>query len=104
MVEKPVSDNLALPGRQHFTLVLARSVETETAAAGDTITATLASPIKDHNKILVPKGAIVRGRIVRLERFYGPISQSLVVGIRLETIESAGRTYPFHERLATLVE
>ena len=52
----------------------------------------------------IPKGTTVRGRIVRFERFHGPISYSLVVGIRLETIESAGRAYPFHARLATSVE
>jgi hypothetical protein len=104
VIEKAVTNNFALPGRQHFTLVLARSIETETAAAGDTITATLKSPIKDQNKILVPKGATVKGRIVRFERLYGPTSQSLVVGVRLETIESAGMAYPFYARLATLVE
>lgn len=91
-----------MPAGLRFTLALVRPIETQTAAAGDTITAKLITPLAEkHNHVLVPKGATVTGRIIRIERLYGP--SSLIVGIRLETIECGGVSQPFPARLFTVV-
>jgi len=96
---------LTLPAGLQFTLALTSAIETATAAAGDLITAKLTSPIKEgHNKILVPKGAVVSGRIVQIERLYEKASQSLLLAVRPETIEIGGIPQPFAARLDSIVE
>ncbi|MFZ0595275.1 MAG: hypothetical protein WAM39_32730 [Bryobacteraceae bacterium] len=101
--ETPEPQPLTLPAGLRFTLALTRPIETETAAAGDTITAKLTTPLaEEHNRVLVPKGATVTGRIVKVERLYG--ASSLILGIRLETIERNGVAQPFPARLFTVVK
>ncbi|MGA8597249.1 MAG: hypothetical protein WB676_21240 [Bryobacteraceae bacterium] len=101
--ERRAPQPLTLPAGLRFTLALTRPIETETAAAGDTITAKLATPLaEEHNHVLVPKGATVTGRIVKMERLYG--ASSLIVGIRLETIERGGVPQPFPARLFTVAK
>jgi hypothetical protein len=39
------------------------------AAVGDAVRATLQNDVKNHRQLLAPKGAIARGRIVRLDRY-----------------------------------
>ena len=98
---KPV----ALPAGLPFRMALTLPIDTATAAAGDEIRAKLISPIKaKHRGILVPIGAGVTGRIVQLETRYGAKSQSLTVGIKLETIEVGGFFQPFNARVGSAVE
>jgi hypothetical protein len=100
--ERSVYQPLSVPAGLDFALALARPIDTKTAAAGDTIIATLTSALADKsNHVLFPRGAVVTGRIVQILRRYG--AHSLVVGIRLETIENGGVRQPFLARLATLV-
>ena len=95
---KPVS----LAGGLRFTIDLARAINTDTAAAGDMFVAKLSTPISgSHHAVLIPKGATVSGRLVRVVRYYKP--ESLVVTVRLETIENGGTVQPFAARLATVV-
>jgi hypothetical protein len=101
--ERVAPQRLLLPTGLHFTLALGRPIDTRTAAAGDAITAKLTRPIAEkHNDILVPKDATVTGRIVQIVRRYD--GRSLIVAIRLETIESDGVPQPFPARLATVVK
>lgn len=102
-IERSAPQPLTIPVGLHFTLALARPVETESAAAGDTITATLTTPLADEqNNVVIPKGATVTGRIVQIKRLYGP--HSFVVAIRLETIERDGIAQPFSAQLARVVK
>jgi hypothetical protein len=100
--ERTAHWRLTLPAGLHFTLALARPIETETAAAGDTIAAKLTTTIAEKHNILVSRGAAVTGRIVQMVRLYGP--DSLIVAIRLEAIEIDGVPQPFPARLATVVK
>jgi hypothetical protein len=94
-----------LPSGLHFKFSLTTPIETKTAAAGDLITARLDSPIKgEHGAVLVSKGAKITGRIVRFERFYAASAKSLLVGLKLETIERNSVAQPLRARFADMVE
>ena len=95
---------LVLPAGLQFKIALTQAIDTATAAAGDPIRATLSTPIEEKRAgILVPKGAAVTGRIVHIERFYGPGPPSLTLSIQLETVESDGVPQPFEARLESVV-
>jgi hypothetical protein len=97
-----VAKPLVLPGGLKFVIDLARAIDTDTAAAGDVFEAKLSTPITgSHHEVLVPKGAKVAGRLLRVVRYYRP--ETLVVTVRLETIESGGAVQPFSARLATAI-
>jgi hypothetical protein len=85
-----------------FKLALAAPIDTSTAAAGDAIEARLLEPmLTPSSKLSVPRGAVLTGRIMRME--HHPDSQSVIVpgpdGIRgrffliwvdFDTIEANG--------------
>jgi hypothetical protein len=103
---------LALPSGLAFKVAFTHSIDTATAAAGDAVRAKLKTAIRDRSSnVLVPESAVVTGRIVSVRRFYGqPQAQtlagprtrqqrpSLVIKIRLETVEVAGNSYPLSAR------
>lgn len=79
-----------LPAGLPFTVALASSIDAATAAAGERLAAKLATPIRDATgRALVPKGAAVTARIVRIRRFYVP-EPMVELEIKLETVEIAG--------------
>jgi hypothetical protein len=85
----PVSQVLIIPPRLRFRVALAQGIDTATAAAGDSIKAKLTTPIRDHLKVLVPRGAAITARIVHIQQSYGKFpSVSLV--FRLETVDVRG--------------
>lgn len=103
--QKKASKVLALPPGLTFKLALSQPIDTAAAAAGDPIKAKLASPIKEkHNGVLVPAGAAVTGRIVQIERRYGPAFESLTLRFKLETVEANGMSQPFDARLEPVVK
>lgn len=60
----------ALPGWTPVTLKLATAIDTDTAAAGDVVWATLAKPVIDENKrVIAPAGLRVRGRILMVKHY-----------------------------------
>jgi hypothetical protein len=80
----------ALPEGLPFSVVLANSINATTAAAGERLAAKLATPIRDADgHTLVPKGAAVTARIVRIRRFYIPEPMVEMV-MKLETVEIGG--------------
>jgi hypothetical protein len=94
--QRPAVKAVKLPAGLPFRVALTRAIDTATAAAGDPVRAELTSPIKEkHNGVLVPAGAAVTGRIVQIERSYGPASESLTLAFKLETIEANGVPQPF---------
>ena len=95
---------LVLPEGLSFRLALTTPINTATAAAGDSVHAKLATPLKDkHTGILVPKDAAITGRIVQIKRIYGAGSQALKLGIKLETIEADGALQPFDATLESVI-
>jgi hypothetical protein len=85
--------SFTVPVGYPFTVVLAQDIDTSTAAAGDAVSAKLASAIREGSRVFVPEGAAVRGRIVRIERYYIPYSYWKIV-IKLESAEAGGTVVP----------
>jgi hypothetical protein len=86
---------LAMPPGLQFKLLFTQPIDTETAAAGDRITAKLASDIRNSSKtVLAPEGSDVTARIVRLEHFPGPPS-SVRLLVKLETVNVGGSPHTF---------
>jgi len=83
------SQAFSIPPGLSFRVSLTQGIDTATAAAGDPIKAKLITPIQDHSRVLVPTGAAITARIVRLRQFYGPES-GLYLDIRLESVEVGG--------------
>jgi hypothetical protein len=83
-----------LPPGLSFTVALTQDIDASTAAAGDSITAELTTPIRDlSSKILAPKGATVMGRILRIQRYYQS-ERNWTLTIRLETLDMGGALVP----------
>jgi hypothetical protein len=80
---------VAIPEVLRFRVAFTRSIDTATAAVGDPIKAKLVTPIRDHATVLIPAGAEILARIVRLRQFYGR-ETSVSLGIRLETVDAGG--------------
>jgi hypothetical protein len=105
--EKAPVRSLGLPGGLPFKVVFVDRIDTATAAAGDLIHGRLKTAILDESgEILVAEGRLVSGRILRLKRLYNqsprltgkgqniPEPPSLILDVKLETVEIAGVSYP----------
>jgi hypothetical protein len=103
--QKATAKALKLPPGLQFRLGLTREIDTSTAAAGDLVKAELTSSIKEkHNGVRVPKGIQVAGRIIRIERFYGSATESLMLVIKLETVVINGMPEHFDARLESVTK
>ena len=74
-VAKPVVRGaVALPIGLPVVLALSAPIDTGTAAAGDLVSAKVVKPVRrpGTNETLIPAGAIVRGRLTRVERHLLP--------------------------------
>lgn len=81
--------SIAIPAGLHFRVALTQGLDTGTSAAGDPVKAKLIGPIQHGSKALVPAGAVVAARIVRMREFYGDAT-SISLEIKLETVEIGG--------------
>jgi hypothetical protein len=88
-------DTPAIPPGLSFTLMFTQPIDTAVAAAGDRIKGRITKAIRgSSSKVLVPEGAVVAARIVKIQHFYGPPS-SLIIGVKLETLDTGGAPRPF---------
>jgi hypothetical protein len=85
---------LALPARAELELALETDIDPEHAALGDTVRAIVADALKEGHAVLVPQGAQVLGRLVRLERHDQPVDH-YVVGLEFHTLEFQGQRAEF---------
>jgi hypothetical protein len=84
----------AIPAGISFGVAVTSAIDTTRAAAGDPVAAKLITPISNGFKILVPAGAPVGARIVRIEHNLRGVSLEL----RLETVEICGIPVPLRAR------
>jgi hypothetical protein len=86
-----------LPPYLRFRMELLIPIDTGTAAAGDPFTGRLATPLEDFRArglgVLARKGTLVKGRIMRVENFYLPCAESIVV-LKPEWLEIRGVKVP----------
>ena len=99
-VQKTVVKSFPITPGLRFKIALGQSIDTATAAAGDSVKADLTTAINEkHHRIVIPRGSEVNGRIVRIERRYYPASQTLLLAVQLETVMVNGVRQPFNARL-----
>ncbi len=67
---------------------LAQAIDSKSADVGDKITAIFDAPVRYHGEVLIPKNALLQGRIRRLERHQDPRPHCLV-GLEFTDIEFA---------------
>ncbi len=81
-------------------LALTAKIETNTAAAGDLVAARVTRPVREPKSktVLIPAGAIARGRITRMRhRIGGP--EDFVILISFDSVEINGVASPLFVRL-----
>jgi hypothetical protein len=82
-------------------IALLPEINGESSFAGDAIEGQLMEPLRSPDgKILAPQGALVRGRIVRLEQNLQP-SHYFTLGLRFETLRVDGHEHPLHLEVIT---
>ena len=98
------STSYELPAGLPFTVELTTTIHGDQAAAGDRIEGRLAKPIRDarQQKTLVPAGALVEGRLMRVETRHA--RPELIVALRWETLEINGVKAPFSAKPNRRVE
>jgi len=93
----PARTGAPLPPDLKVPLMLNAPIDTDVAAAGDPISATVAEPVMTGLGIVLHRGAMVTGRIVRMRRQRDP--PLLLISIAFETLEDNGASSPFYARL-----
>lgn len=95
---EPEVREIELPGGLGLELRLETPVDSQTSFVGDPLRAVVARPVKKGGRTLIPKGAVVTGRLTRLERLSAPASHYLV-GLEFYTVEFDGVRAPFRAHL-----
>jgi len=92
----------SIPAGLVLTLKLDEPIDTDTAAAGDVVVATVSNVARDPKskkhqagEIVISKGSTVRGRIVLMLHLLDS-PQSFVIAIQLETVEINGIPSPLY--------
>jgi hypothetical protein len=80
---------VSLPAGLGLSVRLAQSVDSETAAVGDPISASVESDVKQKGKLVVPQGAILRGRIRQMDSHEIP-REYYVVGLEFTDLAFPG--------------
>jgi hypothetical protein len=80
---------VSIPPGVRIKIALRSGIDSESSFAGDAIEGQLLNPIGS----LIPKGAIVHGRIVRFEREYLP-ANDFVLGLQFHSVEANGAEVP----------
>jgi hypothetical protein len=84
---------LVLPGGLSVSVALEDEIDSATAAGGDRFTARLTEPIRFQKKELVKTGALVHGRIMRVEQFHE--AKRIEIALDLESVDVDGVSVPF---------
>jgi len=86
---------LDLPPDLPVTIELTTRIDSATAAGGDRFAGRLAKPVVDEqDRALVPEGAVVAGRLVKVAVRMEPPEVAIV--LHVETVQFDGAEYPFH--------
>jgi hypothetical protein len=93
----PARTGAPLPPDLRVSLMFTAPIDTDVAAAGDPISATVTEPVIAGSRIALDRGATVTGRIVRMRRQWDP--PLLLISIAFETLEDNGVNSPFYAKL-----
>ena len=90
--EAALAPNLAIA------LQLSLPIDSKTSLEGDMIRARVAADVRAQHQVIISKGALVRGRIRRLERYSDPVPH-FIVGLEFVEIEDGSKLWIFRARL-----
>lgn len=90
--EEPAVERASVPSGSAMSLTLDRKLSPENAEKGTEFTATVASPVTDGRRVLVPEGATVHGRVTAMQNAEG--DRPAVVKLAFESVDVRGRSYP----------
>jgi len=87
----------SLPAGLQISLASVAPIDTDVAAAGDMVMQKVRTPVraKGSKEVLIPAGATVRGRIVKMQHWMMPPNR-FDIAIRLETWEAEGVSAPLY--------
>ncbi len=90
---------VTLPIGLPVTLSLAEPIDTATAAAGDPVAANVVKPVRRPGsaEVLIPAGAVVRGRIRRVEHYLLP-EPYFRIAASFNSVQARGVVSPFFAR------
>lgn len=75
------------------------ALDTKTVARGDLVTVTIERPVRKDRAVLIPRGAMLRGRVMAVLRIGTSIQSRTGVHIDFYELEVAGQTMPFRARI-----
>jgi len=95
--ESPAPTPISIPAGLLVQLKLAHAIDSDTAAAGDVVEATVSEPVRDpkSNEIVISARSTVRGRILRMEHSLDTPRRFVIV-IQFETVEIHGISSPLY--------
>src|SRR5579859_1490101 len=82
-------DEISLPPGLQLPVRLARAIDSERATVGDAISAIVESRVQQKGAIVIPKDAVLRGRIRRFDRGSMP-TDHFIVGLEFTDLEFPG--------------
>jgi hypothetical protein len=88
-----VSPEVELPAGTELAVRLRESVGSARSFAGEKFDATLHSPVVIGDKVVLPKGVVLRGHVTNAVRS-GRLKTPARLSLTLDTLEWQGRTYP----------
>ncbi|HYZ83051.1 MAG TPA: hypothetical protein VE621_01535 [Bryobacteraceae bacterium] len=100
--EKPAITSLTIPAGLYLDMQLETPIDSEKSAVGDPVTAFVTRPVKHRGEVLIPKGAIVHGRLTQIRRQQS-VASGWSVSLRFFEIEHGNARGPIAadlERLA----
>lgn len=95
-VKPAAPERIVLPGGLEVDLRLDTAVGPGASAVGDEVRATVVRDSKQKGRVLIPKGAVVAGRLVRLQRQSRPRSVEWSVGFDFTRVEFENKYAAFH--------
>jgi len=96
---------MVLPLGVPVVLALSDSIDTDTAAVGDPVSATIARPVRPAgaNGALIPAGTVVKGRITRMEHHYIP-QPYFLIALSFNRLAEGDLRFPFAARYDSSAE
>jgi hypothetical protein len=92
-------ERIVLPGNLDIELALEAPLEAGESAVGDLVRATVVRDVRRNKETIIPKGAVVLGRILRLQRLPGVRDPYWIAGIEFTRIEFSGKAADFRARM-----
>ena len=99
-VQSGADGTLVVASEASIPLVFAQPLDSGTAKAGDPVSFTLAEDLKAGDTVVIPKGTLATGKVVRAVPVQ-PGAEPGRIGVEVDSLTLGGRTIPLH-RVAVL--